>query len=148
MSESSTISQKPNGLQMTLPAKAENVAVVRHALAGLAEEIGMDEPGLADLKTVVTEACMNVVVHAYQGQPGPLSSRPMPDEDGLTVVVRDDGARDPAAGRRRSAQPAPRPFADRCALEQLRDLGRARPRHRGDDAPAAARRRGRWQRTR
>src|SRR5882672_12048458 len=55
MSDSSTISQRSRGLQMTLPAKAENVAVVRHALAGLAEEIGMDEPGLADLKTVVTE---------------------------------------------------------------------------------------------
>jgi serine/threonine-protein kinase RsbW len=76
---------------MALPAKSENVAVIRHALAGLAEEIGMDEPGLADLKTVVTEACMNVVVHAYQGQPGPLEVEARPDEGGLTVVVRDEG---------------------------------------------------------
>jgi serine/threonine-protein kinase RsbW len=76
---------------MVLPAKSENVAVIRHALAGLAEEIGMDEPGLADLKTVVTEACMNVVVHAYQGQPGPLNVEAKPDDDGLTVVVRDEG---------------------------------------------------------
>lgn len=76
---------------MTLPAKAENVAVVRHALAGLAEEIGMDELGLADLKTVVTEACMNVAVHAYQGGPGPLLVEAAPDEDGLTVTVRDEG---------------------------------------------------------
>jgi anti-sigma regulatory factor (Ser/Thr protein kinase) len=77
---------------MVLPAKSENVAVIRHALAGLAEQIGMDEPGLADLKTVVTEACTNVVVHAYQGQPGPLSVEASPDADGLTVVVRDEGA--------------------------------------------------------
>jgi serine/threonine-protein kinase RsbW len=76
---------------MVLPAKSENVAVIRHALAGLAEEIGMDEPGLADLKTVVTEACMNVVVHAYGGEPGPLSVDAKPDLDGLTVVVRDEG---------------------------------------------------------
>jgi anti-sigma regulatory factor (Ser/Thr protein kinase) len=75
---------------MTLPAKAENVAVVRHALAGLAEEVGMDEAGVADLKTVVTEACMNVVVH-YQGEPGPLSVEALPDEEGLTVTVRDEG---------------------------------------------------------
>ena len=91
MPENSTISQRPRGLQMSLPAKAENVAVVRHALAGLAEEIGMDEPGLADLKTVVTEACMNVAVHAYQGEAGPLSVEARPDEDGLTVTVRDEG---------------------------------------------------------
>ncbi|HET9162358.1 MAG TPA: ATP-binding protein [Solirubrobacterales bacterium] len=77
---------------MTLPAKSENVAVIRHALAGLAEEIGMDEPGLADLKTVVTEACMNVVLHAYGGEPGPLGVEAEADSDGLTVVVRDEGA--------------------------------------------------------
>jgi serine/threonine-protein kinase RsbW len=76
---------------MMLPAKAENVAVIRHALAGMGEQIGMDEPSLADLKTVVTEACMNVVVHAYRGQPGPLSVEANPDNEGLTVIVRDEG---------------------------------------------------------
>jgi serine/threonine-protein kinase RsbW len=76
---------------MILPAKSENVAVIRHALAGLAEEIGMDEPGLADLKTVVTEACMNVVVHAYPNGSGPLFVEAKPDGDGLTVIVRDEG---------------------------------------------------------
>lgn len=76
---------------MTLPANAENVAVVRHALAGLAGEIGMDEAGVADLKTVVTEACMNVVVHAYRDGPGPIFVEASPDEDGLTVTVRDEG---------------------------------------------------------
>lgn len=74
-----------------LPAKSENVAVLRHALAGLAEEVGMDEPGLADLKTVVTEACMNVVLHAYEGKPGPLNVEAEADSSGLTVIVRDQG---------------------------------------------------------
>jgi serine/threonine-protein kinase RsbW len=91
MSDRSPIREKPIGLQMSLPARAENVAVVRHALAGLGEEIGMDEPAIADLKTVVTEACMNVVVHAYQGEPGPLNVEAEPDTDGMTVVVRDAG---------------------------------------------------------
>jgi anti-sigma regulatory factor (Ser/Thr protein kinase) len=76
---------------MTIPARAENVAVLRHAIAGLAETLGMDEAGIADLKTVVTEACMNVVVHAYHGEPGPLSVEAEPDEEGLTVIVRDCG---------------------------------------------------------
>ncbi|HEU4707010.1 MAG TPA: ATP-binding protein [Solirubrobacterales bacterium] len=78
---------------MSLPARAENVAVVRHALAGLAERLGMDEASLADLKTVVTEACMNVVVHAYAGQePGPLEIEAESDGDGLTVAIRDHGS--------------------------------------------------------
>lgn len=77
---------------MSLPAKAENVAVVRHAIAGLAERIGMDEASTADLKTVVTEACMNVVVHAYgEDETGLLEVAAVPDGDGLTVAVRDFG---------------------------------------------------------
>jgi anti-sigma regulatory factor (Ser/Thr protein kinase) len=85
-------SEKPKGLYMRLPARAENVAVVRHALAGLAEQIGMDETGIADLKTVVTEACMNVVVHAYSGESGPLVVEAEPDTEGLTVTVSDSGS--------------------------------------------------------
>jgi serine/threonine-protein kinase RsbW len=87
-----TTTEDRSGLQMSLPARAENVAVVRHALAGLAEQIGMDEAGIADLKTVVTEACMNVVVHAYPVDgPGPLEVEATPELGGLTVVVRDYG---------------------------------------------------------
>jgi serine/threonine-protein kinase RsbW len=88
----STTNVDRSGLHMSLPARAENVAVVRHAIAGLAEQIGMDEAATADLKTVVTEACMNVVVHAYpEGEVGLLEVDALPDQGGLTVAVRDFG---------------------------------------------------------
>ncbi len=88
-----TTTEDRSGLQMSLPSRAENVAVVRHALAGLGERIGMDDAAIADLKTVVTEACMNVVVHAYPGEDtGVLEVQAIPDSEGLTVVVRDFGA--------------------------------------------------------
>lgn len=92
MNDGPTTDERPQGLQIKLPARAENVAVVRHALAGLAEQIGMDETGVSDLKTVVTEACMNVVVHAYPGRVGPLEIEAEPDSEGLTVTVSDSGA--------------------------------------------------------
>jgi serine/threonine-protein kinase RsbW len=80
------------GLQIRLPARPANVAVVRHAVAGLAEQLGMDEPSIGDLKTVVTEACMNVVVHAYGDGGGPLEVEAFSEDEGLTVCVRDFGA--------------------------------------------------------
>jgi serine/threonine-protein kinase RsbW len=87
-----TTTEDRSGLQMSLPAKAENVAVVRHALAGLGERLGMDEATIADLKTVVTEAAMNVVVHAYpEGDPGLLSIDAAVEDEGLTIEVRDYG---------------------------------------------------------
>ncbi|HET7444090.1 MAG TPA: ATP-binding protein [Solirubrobacterales bacterium] len=87
-----TTTDDRSGLKMSLPARAENVAVVRHALAGLGERLGMDETAIADLKTVVTEAAMNVVVHAYpDGDPGLLSVEALVEDGGLTVEVRDYG---------------------------------------------------------
>jgi serine/threonine-protein kinase RsbW len=80
----------PELVHLTLPSRAENVAVVRHAVAGVAEAIGMEEEPIADLKTVVTEACMNVVIHAYEDE-GPLEVSASPEAEGLTVVVRDRG---------------------------------------------------------
>jgi len=85
------MSDDQKGLLITLPAKPENVAVVRHAVAGLAECMGMEEPGVGDLKTIVTEACMNVVVHAYDGEPGPLQVEAVEEDAGISVVVRDFG---------------------------------------------------------
>jgi len=85
------MSEGPRGLDISLPATPENVAVVRHAVAGLAEIVGMDEIGIADLKTVITEACMNVVVHAYPDDPGPLVVEAQPEDDVLAVVVSDFG---------------------------------------------------------
>jgi serine/threonine-protein kinase RsbW len=82
----------PRGLQMTLPASTENVAVLRHAVAGLAEALGMDEVGIADLKTVVTEAGMNVAVHAYPDEPGTMEVEARPEDETLVVIVRDSGA--------------------------------------------------------
>lgn len=50
-------------------------------------------PGeVADLKTVVTEACTNVVVHAYEpGEIGPLVVSAVPENGAIVVTVRDYG---------------------------------------------------------
>lgn len=94
------------GLRMSLPARADNVAVVRHAVTGLGERMGMDEAAVADLKTVVTEAAMNVVVHAYPADAeGVLEVEAFAEEGGLTVEVSDQGM-----GIR------PRPDVDRPSL--------------------------------
>jgi serine/threonine-protein kinase RsbW len=80
------------GLLFSLPAIAENVAIVRHAVGGLAETLGMDPIAVADLKTIVTEACTNVVVHAYDDDVGTLEVEVVADDAGITVAVRDQGS--------------------------------------------------------
>jgi anti-sigma regulatory factor (Ser/Thr protein kinase) len=53
----------------------------------------MASPVIADLKTVVSEACANVVLHAYDGaaDPGPLEVEMARERARVRVVVRDRG---------------------------------------------------------
>jgi anti-sigma regulatory factor (Ser/Thr protein kinase) len=79
-------------LFIKLPAQSENLAVVRHAIGNVARLYGMPDPGVADLQLAVTEACSNVVVHAYCDRPkGPLEVEATCDPGEFGVVVRDTG---------------------------------------------------------
>lgn len=82
----------PPDLELSLPARAENVAIVRHVLGGLGDALGIDEGILADVKLAVSEACTNVVVHAYDGEgAGLLDVDVTATPDSLGIVVRDQG---------------------------------------------------------
>lgn len=78
-------------LALSYEAKAENVPLARAAVASLAEGLGAEEPLLGDLKTVVTEACSNVVRHAYPHGGGRFDIEAFPEGEELTIIVRDSG---------------------------------------------------------
>jgi anti-sigma regulatory factor (Ser/Thr protein kinase) len=78
-------------VELTLPARAENVAVVRHAIGGLGDALDLDPQTLSDVKLAVTEACPNGGVHAYEGGEGPMSVAADVATDHLTVTVFDEG---------------------------------------------------------
>ncbi len=79
-------------IEITLPARAENVAVVRHTLGSLGEVLDLDDQKLSDVKLAITEACTNVVVHAYPEREGPMEVQAyLEGRHRLTVVVRDGG---------------------------------------------------------
>lgn len=84
---------KATSLSLKLAAEPENVRQARDEAASYAEGLGLGSPGVEDLKTIISEACSNIVRHAY---PEDAEERPMEVEmektDGeLTVKVRDSG---------------------------------------------------------
>jgi anti-sigma regulatory factor (Ser/Thr protein kinase) len=82
----------PPDIELSLPARAENIAIVRHAFGALGEAYGVSERTLSDLRLAVTEACTNVVVHAYpDGREGPLEVHARVEGKHLTIVVQDEG---------------------------------------------------------
>jgi serine/threonine-protein kinase RsbW len=76
---------------LLLCSRPQTLTLVRGMLSGLAELLEMDPELLDDVKTSVSEACNNVVLHAYGAEPGPMEIRVHADPGALRVVVRDEG---------------------------------------------------------
>jgi serine/threonine-protein kinase RsbW len=77
---------------LTIPARAEFVALCRLALTGLARTRALKPEVVADLKLALTEACSNSVRHAYKdGREGIVEIRYELGPDRIQVDVADDG---------------------------------------------------------
>jgi serine/threonine-protein kinase RsbW len=80
-------------VRLTLPARPENVAVIRHVMGAFAEALQLPPDLIEDMRLAVTEACTNVVRHAYHGgDPGPIEVTIRPNGDKLELIVSDQGA--------------------------------------------------------
>jgi serine/threonine-protein kinase RsbW len=89
-------------VRLSIPAKAEYIALVRLALSGLSRLRPLSEEALGDLKLAVTEACTNSVRHGYAGREGTVDIVYELQPDRLVVEVADDGPGFDAAGDRPS----------------------------------------------
>jgi serine/threonine-protein kinase RsbW len=70
---------------------------------GVADAIGMPDDAIADVKVAVTEACTNVVRHAYpDGPPGQMTLAAWTGGGRLMISVRDAGVGFCDDGRRTS----------------------------------------------
>ena len=85
------MTEESSCVRLELQNRPENVSVVRAALSGIAEAAGFDEELATDVKTAVSEACNNVVIHAYEGQAGPMRVVVSNSGDRVDIVVRDTG---------------------------------------------------------
>jgi serine/threonine-protein kinase RsbW len=85
----------PSPVRLSLPAQARNIAVVRRALEAIAEELALPRRLIEDMRLAVTEACTNVVRHAYTDREaraaGTLRVELLPEHHGMCVVVEDRG---------------------------------------------------------
>lgn len=105
-------------IRLTLPARPENLAVVRQAVAGVAEGRSIDEQVAGDMKMAVTEACTNVILHA--DSPDFVEVEIEPTDRDVRIVVRDrgvgfhpDAAADPGRPTQRLGLPLIAALTDR-----------------------------------
>ena len=82
-----------NSFDMRLAAKSHNEAFARNVVASFAVEISPTLEEINDIKTAVSEAVTNCVVHAYKDESGIVEIECKVDEKerSIEIVVRDFG---------------------------------------------------------
>lgn len=78
-------------LRLELVSVADSVALVRSVIRTVARSAGLDRTLIDDLRTAVSEACNNVVLHAYPSSQGPMIFSLAIRADVVEAVVRDRG---------------------------------------------------------
>ena len=81
-----------NTVKITFPSRSVNEGFARAAAAAFAAQLDPTLDELADVKTAVSEAVTNCIVHAYANTIGPITLTAALYEDGtLRVAVADKG---------------------------------------------------------
>lgn len=81
-----------NYMELKFPSKSANEAFARAAVACFAAQLDPTMDELGDIKTAVSEAVTNCIVHAYPDELGPivLKAQILPDRV-LDITVKDRG---------------------------------------------------------
>ena len=81
-----------NRLETTFPAKSENEALARSVAAAFAAQTDPTIEELTEIRTAVSEAVSNAVIHAYPEGEGDVNFELCLYEDGtLVIAVEDQG---------------------------------------------------------
>ena len=81
-----------NYIKLEFPSKSSNEAFARTAAAAFASQLDPTMEELGDIKTAVSEAVTNAIVHAYPDSIGRISMRfRIMGRDTLEISVRDWG---------------------------------------------------------
>jgi serine/threonine-protein kinase RsbW len=76
-------------VELEIPSAPEYVAIVRHAVEGIAHRMQFDDAQIEDLKLAVGEACTNAIKHGCSREDDSnVAIRCVVADDGLVVEIR------------------------------------------------------------
>lgn len=80
-----------NEMEVSFLSIPENEAFARVVIAAFAVQLSPTVAEIADVKTAVSEAVTNAIVHGYEGTRGMVNMRAMIDGSILSVEIADQG---------------------------------------------------------
>ncbi len=83
--------KRKDSMEMIFDSKSENESFARVVAAAFCTKLDPTVEEIADIKTAVSEAVTNCVVHGYEGGPGQIYMACEIEGDRVTITVRDEG---------------------------------------------------------
>lgn len=110
--------QVTNHMLLVFPSLSRNESFARQAVAAFALQVGdwtMQE--LDEITTAISEAVTNAIIHGYDQKTGEVRVRAnILDEQGLEILVEDDGVGIPDVARAREPMFTTRPEQERTGM--------------------------------
>lgn len=82
---------KPNEMTLSFLSHPENESFARVVIAAFAVQLSPTVAEIADIKTAVSEAVTNAIVHGYEGVLGVITMHAYMSGHALTVEIKDQG---------------------------------------------------------
>lgn len=76
---------------IVIPSKSQNEAFARVAVAAFASQLDPTIEELADVKTAVSEAVTNSIIHGYENNEGEITVKCSMDDHGVEIEIKDEG---------------------------------------------------------
>lgn len=80
-----------NEMKLEFMSKSNNEAFVRVVAAAFASQLDPTIEELADIKTAVSEAVTNAIIHGYENDSGIVEMRCKLFEEGIEIIISDKG---------------------------------------------------------
>lgn len=80
-----------NEMKLEFPSKSSNEAFARIVAAAFVSQLDPTLEELADIKTAVSEAVTNAIIHGYENRPGFIRMNCRLYEDSVEIAVIDEG---------------------------------------------------------
>ena len=78
-------------IKIQIPSHPRYCDVARMAVTGIASDAGFSELDVEDIKMAVSEACINVIQHAYDEDLHPLFLTFTYDDSKMIITIADEG---------------------------------------------------------
>lgn len=83
---------KKNVMELRFSARSENESFARITVASFVSQLDPTMEELTDIKTVVSEAVTNAIIHGYEGDSeGMVYLYTELEENSISIVIRDEG---------------------------------------------------------